>query len=277
MAEAERDFDGAVALTLVSGVFMAWAGYLLADGDTSAALWVTLPPVLTIELGFALLRRADRRAARPRLTTGARVRQETVIFLAGGLMMLAGYTAAWSWIGVLPLILVGGIVAGNGLIADDLARKQRLVRDAEKYIANPPTKAALLLGVPLPLVLLETTGRRTGKPRRMPVVNGIIDDTLWIVAEHGRHARYVQNLLADPHVRVKRGRHWRDGTATVLGDDDPIARAMWIAHHRHQPTPLVRLANRMFCTNPVTVRVNLEPATPRAIRSTPNTTTHPHP
>ena len=54
--------------------------------------------------------------------------------------------------------------------------------------------------------------------------NGLDGDTLWIVAEHGHHASYVQNIEANPRVRVKIGRRWRTGTAKVLLDDDPRAR-----------------------------------------------------
>src|SRR5262249_58594296 len=87
----------------------------------------------------------------------------------------------------------------------------------EMPVVNPPVRALFALGlVPPTHVLLETTGRKTGRPRQNPVGNGLDSDTLWIVAEHGRGASYVRNLEADPRVRVKIGRRWRTGTATVL-------------------------------------------------------------
>ena len=102
------------------------------------------------------------------------------------------------------------------------SHKARTVRTFQKYVLNPPVRLLFGLGlVPPTHVLLETIGRRTGRPRQNPVGNGLDGDTLWIVAEHGHTANYVRNLEADPRVRVKIGRHWRTGTATVLPDDDP--------------------------------------------------------
>lgn len=85
--------------------------------------------------------------------------------------------------------------------------KTRAVRFTQKYLLNPPVRALFALGlVPPTHVLLETTGRKSGRPRQNPVGNGLDGDTLWIVAEHGHRANYVRNLEADPHVRVKIGR-----------------------------------------------------------------------
>ena len=79
------------------------------------------------------------------------------------------------------------------------------MRAVEKYLVNPPVKAALAVGIPMPLILLETAGRRSGLPRRTVVANGRVGDTVWVVAEHGPRAGYVRNLLANPQVRVKIG------------------------------------------------------------------------
>jgi hypothetical protein len=49
--------------------------------------------------------------------------------------------------------------------------KHRIVHTLQKYLLNPPIKLALTIGLPLPgYALLETKGRKTGKPRRTPVV-----------------------------------------------------------------------------------------------------------
>ncbi|HEX2292769.1 MAG TPA: nitroreductase/quinone reductase family protein, partial [Gaiellaceae bacterium] len=72
--------------------------------------------------------------------------------------------------------------------------------------------------------LLETTGRKSGLPRRTPVGNGLVGDTFWIVAAHGRNAGYVRNIAAQPRVRVFVGGRWRAGTAHPLPDDDPLER-----------------------------------------------------
>src|SRR5881227_492288 len=72
--------------------------------------------------------------------------------------------------------------------------------------------------------LLETTGRKSGLPRRVPLGNGLRGEDFWIVTEHGNSADYVKNIRKDPRVRVKVGRTWRAGTAHVLENDDVQAR-----------------------------------------------------
>ena len=130
----------------------------------------------------------------------------------------------------------------------------RAVRFTQKYLLNPPVRVLFGLGlVPPTHVLLETTGRRTGRPRQNPVGNGLDGDTLWIVAEHGRNANYVRNLEADPRVRVKIGRRWRSGTATVLPDDDPRARLRRIGR------PVNGFMVRAVGTDLLTIRVDLDP------------------
>jgi len=90
---------------------------------------------------------------------------------------------------------------------------------------NPLVRALLERGLGPPThALLETTGRRSGLPRRVPVGNGLRDGVFWIVTEHGYHADYVRNIQSDPRVRVKVGRRWRSGTARILPDDDPRQR-----------------------------------------------------
>jgi deazaflavin-dependent oxidoreductase (nitroreductase family) len=133
--------------------------------------------------------------------------------------------------------------------------KARAVRLFQKYVLNPPVRALFALGVVPPThVLLETTGRKTGLPRRNPVGNGLDGDTLWIVAEHGRDASYVRNLEADPRVRVKIGRHWRTGTAAILPDDDPRARLQRIGR------PINGFMVRTVGTDLLTIQVDLDPA-----------------
>jgi deazaflavin-dependent oxidoreductase (nitroreductase family) len=225
-------------------------------------LWITLPAWVAIEGAFALIRRADRAAGWPAPSGAARAREEAVGLLAGGLMMLAGYAgAAWSWLLAVPLFGIGGVtIMAAGLTGHHPGTRRGLIRAVERYIVNPPTKVALSVGLPMPLVLLETTGRRTGKPRRTPVMNGVVGDELWIVAEHGHRAAYVRNLLANPPVRVKSGRRWREGRADVLDEDDPLARTGWIAEQLGRSKKMELLTTRLLCVDPVTVRIDLSDA-----------------
>ena len=96
-------------------------------------------------------------------------------------------------------------------------------------VINPLVRGLIERGLlPSAWVLLETTGRRSGQPRRTPIGNGLRGDTFWIVAEHGWHADYVRNIAANPNVRLKIGRTWRNGVATIAEHDDPIARLRWL-------------------------------------------------
>ena len=118
---------------------------------------------------------------------------------------------------------------------------------------NPLVKAATNAGLAVPgIAILETTGRKSGQPRRTPVTYSRNGDTCWIVAEHGHNAGYVRNIQADPSVRIKIGRRWRAGTAHVMPDDDPRA--------RQRAMPAVHAATvRLMGTDLLTVRVELDP------------------
>jgi deazaflavin-dependent oxidoreductase (nitroreductase family) len=111
----------------------------------------------------------------------------------------------------------------------DAARKRRLSKIASVKLLNPVMRRALEAGlVPRGWALLETTGRTSGQPRRVPVGDGLRGAHFWIVTEHGRHAHYVRNIERDPRVRVNVRRRWRTGTAHILPDDDPRARLRWL-------------------------------------------------
>ncbi len=132
--------------------------------------------------------------------------------------------------------------------------KRRVSTFASAKLLNPLVNLAVRAGLPTPsVVILETTGRRSGRPRRVPVTRALDGDTLWIVAEHGQRAGYVRNLKADPRVRVRVGRRWRTGTAKVLPDDD------WRARQRRMPNRLNSAMVRVMGSEPVTVRVDLDP------------------
>ncbi len=100
--------------------------------------------------------------------------------------------------------------------------------------------------------LLETTGRRSGMPRRVPVGNGLRGRTFWIVSEHGYGSDYVKNIVEDPKVRVKVGRKWHEGTAHVMPDDDVRARMREL--HRPTNDAMVRMAS----SDLMTVRIDLD-------------------
>ena len=132
--------------------------------------------------------------------------------------------------------------------------KRRVSTVLSAKVFNPLVKAAANAGIPLPgVVILETTGRKSGQTRRTPVGKGLVGDTLWIVAEHGARAGYVRNISANPRVRVKVGRRWRTGSAHPMPDDDPRER------QRRMPNKLNSASVRMMGSDLLTVRVDLDP------------------
>lgn len=100
--------------------------------------------------------------------------------------------------------------------------KRQLVIPLQRYVVNPIAK--LVAGYLPGTALLETTGRKSGTPRRTPISNGLSGDEFWIVAEQGYKAQYVKNIQADPRVRIRVRGRWRTGRARVMPDDDPRAR-----------------------------------------------------
>ncbi len=127
-----------------------------------------------------------------------------------------------------------------------------------RYTLNPLIRGMFKLGITPPgMALVETTGRRTGAVRHTPIICAPDGDTLWLIAQHGRHAGWVRNFEARPQVRVRLGRRWRAGTAELLPDDDVRARIRTFADG-----PVGRaMTGAMFRaleSQPVTVRIQLE-------------------
>jgi deazaflavin-dependent oxidoreductase (nitroreductase family) len=130
--------------------------------------------------------------------------------------------------------------------------KRSVATALAKYTLNPFVKGGAALGIRPPgVVVLETTGRKSGKPRRTPVGGRLENGSVWIVAEHGRRAGYVRNIEADPRVRVKLGRGWREGTGHLVTDDDPRERL------RTMGLKMNALGVRAMATDLLTIRIDL--------------------
>jgi deazaflavin-dependent oxidoreductase (nitroreductase family) len=147
-------------------------------------------------------------------------------------------------------------------VREGLEMKHRIVHTLQKYVLNPPIKLALAVGLPLPgYALLETKGRKTGKPRRTPVGDGRIGNQFWLVAEHGMKAGYVRNIQYDPRVRLKLREgfrtRWHTGTAQLLSDDDPRERQRWLANQLPSSAGNSR-AVRLFGTQLLPIRIDLD-------------------
>jgi deazaflavin-dependent oxidoreductase (nitroreductase family) len=125
-----------------------------------------------------------------------------------------------------------------------MSLKREVVHRVQRLVVNP-------LGRQLPVTMLETTGRKSGQPRRTAVGGRVVGNQFWMVSEHGDHSDYVRNIKADPAVRVRLGGQWRNGTAHLLPDDDAARR---LGNLPRLNSAMVRLMG----SDLLTVRVDLD-------------------
>jgi deazaflavin-dependent oxidoreductase (nitroreductase family) len=144
-------------------------------------------------------------------------------------------------------------MSGTGGAGGGKRAKRSVARFVSNRLVNPVMRRLLERGLaPRTHALLETTGRKSGLPRRVPIGNGLRGGQFWIVTEHGYAADYVKNIQKDPRVRVKVGRRWLAGTAHLLPEDDVAARLRYLRR------PLNDALVRMVGTQHLTVRIDLE-------------------
>ena len=91
-------------------------------------------------------------------------------------------------------------------MANDL--RDRITNEFQRRMANP-----LMRRLPIQ-TLLETTGRKSGRPRRTPLGGSRVGNEFWFVSEFGEKSQYVRNIKANPNVRVRLRRrrsfkHWQ--------------------------------------------------------------------
>jgi deazaflavin-dependent oxidoreductase (nitroreductase family) len=83
---------------------------------------------------------------------------------------------------------------------------------------------------------LTTTGRKTGLPREIEIWFVEADGRFYVLAEHGSNAHWVQNIIANRHVRVRIGDQQWDGLARVLDpehDGDAYLKARQLAREKY--------------------------------------------
>jgi deazaflavin-dependent oxidoreductase (nitroreductase family) len=123
---------------------------------------------------------------------------------------------------------------------------KRRVVDTLHRIANPIARR-------LPSqVVLETTGRVSGQPRRTPVGGRLAGDVFWFVSMHGDSSHYMRNVKANNAVRIRIHGRWRTGRAHLVYGDDAVAR-------NAQMSWLNRIVNSGLGDELLTVRVDLDP------------------
>ncbi|MBV8927989.1 MAG: nitroreductase family deazaflavin-dependent oxidoreductase [Mycobacteriaceae bacterium] len=135
-------------------------------------------------------------------------------------------------------------------------RKFRFERQVGRSVMNPVVAALDRVGIRSSLVVeLETVGRKSGEPRRVPLTGSADDTGVWVISQHGHRAGWAHNISANPNVRVKVGTRWRTGTARFQPDDDVRARARSFANGR-VAKKATALAMRAMESDPISVRID---------------------
>jgi|GEM_PF-37462 len=135
------------------------------------------------------------------------------------------------------------------------ARKFAILLWANRHVMNPTVRGLDRIGIRTTFATeLETIGRKSGLPRRVPVTVRFDDTGAWLICQHGTSSGWGSNVAANPHVRVRQGSRWRTGTAELRPDDDLAARARSFAPLRIL-APLTAAGFAALQTTPVSVRI----------------------
>ncbi|HUL98435.1 MAG TPA: nitroreductase/quinone reductase family protein [Mycobacterium sp.] len=134
-------------------------------------------------------------------------------------------------------------------------RKFKFERQVGRTVVNPLVSALDKRGIrPALVVELETTGRRSGEPRRVPLTGSADDGGVWVISQHGHRAGWAHNIDADPRVRVRVNGQWCSGTAAFRPDDDVRARARSFGRGKVAGA-VAALAMRALESDPISVRI----------------------
>lgn len=135
-------------------------------------------------------------------------------------------------------------------------RKFRRERVIGRYLANPAVALLGRLGIRTTFATeLETTGRKSGVRRRVPVSAKFDDKGAWVISQHGRRSGWAFNIAADPKVFIRQRNRWRSGIARFETDDDPARRASTFATSRLL-SPIVAATFRALQSDPISVRID---------------------
>jgi deazaflavin-dependent oxidoreductase (nitroreductase family) len=123
--------------------------------------------------------------------------------------------------------------------------RDRFTNFLQRNVANP-----LMRRLPMH-TLLETTGRKSGEPRRTPLGGRREGNQFWLVSEFGDKSQYVKNIQANPAVRVRLRGKWHKGVAHLVPDDDPQERLRSLPQFNS-------FGVRTFGSNLLTIRVDFK-------------------
>lgn len=75
--------------------------------------------------------------------------------------------------------------------------------------------------LPTGMIVLETTGAKSGRPSRVPLVATVFDGCVFVSTLRGARSQWVKNLRARPEVRYWLGGRARRGRALVFAAGTP--------------------------------------------------------
>jgi deazaflavin-dependent oxidoreductase (nitroreductase family) len=140
--------------------------------------------------------------------------------------------------------------------ADKARRKFKFERRVGRAVMNPVVAVLDRVGIRSSLVVeLETTGAKSGQPRRVPLGGREDGNDLWVISQHGRRAGWAYNIAANPNVRVRVNNQWRSGTATFEPDDDVRARARSFGGNGKLSQSATAFTMRAMESDPISVRI----------------------
>ena len=143
--------------------------------------------------------------------------------------------------------------------ADKARRKFKFERQMGRILMNPVVAALDRVGIRSSLVVdLETTGRKSGEPRRVPLAGRADETGVWVISQHGRRAGWAHNISADPRVRVRMNDQWRSGTATFEPDDDVRARARSFGGNGKISQSATAFTMRAMESDPISVHITFD-------------------
>ncbi|MBN1313508.1 MAG: nitroreductase family deazaflavin-dependent oxidoreductase [Anaerolineae bacterium] len=120
-----------------------------------------------------------------------------------------------------------------------------------RFIHHPPRLLyALGLGplIGRLILLLTTTGRKSGLPRVTPLQYEDVDGVICVGAARGLKADWVRNILANPEVTVQVGARRFRGIAEVTNDVPRVADFLALRLQRH-PT----MVGAMLCSEGISI------------------------
>ncbi len=83
------------------------------------------------------------------------------------------------------------------------------------------------------VLLLTTTGRKSGLPRVTALQYEEIDGVIYLGSSKGIHADWLRNIHANPQVKIQVKKHRFDGLAEIETDCERVADFMELRLQRH--------------------------------------------